>query len=66
MEWQQYITANSTGQLDEHLEWQKLLKQKGIRVSQRTMQPWRDTLRQSSDDGALRDAVRQVAEGGLW
>ncbi len=67
-EWQLYSTANRTGQLDGHLEWlqqqfeqhhgnaevlrQELLKQKGIRVSQRTVervvQPWREALRQSA------------------
>jgi transposase len=67
-EWQPYSTANRTGQLDGHLEWlqqqfeqhhgnaevlrQELLKQKGIRVSQRTVeravQPWREALRQSA------------------
>ena len=66
-EWQPYGTANRSGQLDGHREWllqqfeqhhgnaevlrQELLKQKGILVSQRTVehavQPWREALRQS-------------------
>ena len=65
-EWQPYSTANRTGQLDGHLDWlqqqfeqhqgnaevlrQELLKQKGIRDSQRkverAVQPWREALLQ--------------------
>ncbi|QPN70108.1 IS21 family transposase [Synechococcus sp. CBW1108] len=66
-EWQTYCSANRSGQLDGHREWlqqqfeqhhgnaevlrQELLKQKGIRVSLRTVeravQTWREALRQS-------------------
>lgn len=66
-EWQPYSTANRPAQLDGHREWlqqqfeqhhgnaevvrQELLKQKGIRVSLRTVEravrDWREALRQS-------------------
>ena len=65
--WQPYRTINRSGQLAGHLEWlqqqfeqhhgnaevvrQELVKQKGIRVSLRTVeravQDWREALRQS-------------------
>ena len=89
-EWQPYSTANRTGQLDGHLEWlqqqfeqhhgnaevlrQELLKQKGIRVSQRTVeravQPWREALRQSAQ-ATVRYETRpgkqlQADFGELW
>ncbi len=66
-EWQPYNSTNRSGQLDGHREWlqqqfeqhhgnaevvrQELVKQKGIRVSLRTVeravQAWREALRQS-------------------
>jgi transposase len=89
-EWQPYSTANRNGQLDGHLEWlqqqfeqhhgnaevvrQELLKQKGIRVSQRTVeravQPWREALRQSAQ-ATVRYETRpgkqlQADFGELW
>jgi len=89
-EWQPYSTAHRAGQLDGHSEWlqqqfeqhhgnaevlrQELLKQKGIRVSQRTVeravQPWREALRQSAQ-ATVRYETRpgkqlQADFGELW
>ena len=89
-EWQPYSTANRSGQLDDHREWlqqqfdqhhgnaevlrQELLKQKGISVSQRTVeravQPWRQALRQSAQ-ATVRYETRpgkqlQADFGELW
>ena len=88
--WQPYSTVNRAGQLDGHREWlqqqfeqhhgnaevvrQELLKQKGIRVSQRTVeravQPWREALRQSAQ-ATVRYETRpgkqlQADFGELW
>lgn len=88
--WQPYSTANRASQLDGHREWlqqqfeqhhgnaevlrQELLKQKGIRVSQRTVeravQPWREALRQSAQ-ATVRYETRpgkqlQADFGELW
>jgi len=82
--------VNRAGQLDGHREWlqqqfeqhhgnaevvrQELLKQKGIRVSQRTVeravQPWREALRQSAQ-ATVRYETRpgkqlQADFGELW
>ena len=89
-EWQPYSTAHRAGQLDGHSEWlqqqfeqhhgnaevvrQELLKQKGISVSQRTVeravQPWREALRQSAQ-ATVRYETRpgkqlQADFGELW
>ena len=89
-EWQPYRTDHRAGQLDCHSEWlqqqfeqhhgnaevlrQELLKQKGISVSQRTVeravQPWREALRQSAQ-ATVRYETRpgkqlQADFGELW
>jgi transposase len=89
-EWQPYDTTNRTGQLDGHREWlqqqfeqhhgnaevvrQELLKQKGIRVSLRTVERsvkgWREALRQSRQ-ATVRYETRpgrqlQADFGELW
>jgi transposase len=89
-EWQPYSTANRCGQLDGYREWlqqqfeqhhgnaevvrQELVKQKGIRVSLRTVeravQVWREALRQSAQ-ATVRYETRpgkqlQADFGELW
>jgi len=89
-EWQPYSTANRSGQLDGHQEWlrqqfeqhhgnaevvrQELVKQKGIRVSLRTVEravrAWREALRQSAQ-ATVRYETRpgqqlQADFGELW
>ncbi|MCX5930577.1 MAG: IS21 family transposase [Cyanobacteria bacterium] len=89
-EWQTYSTANRSGQLDGHREWlqqqfeqhhgnaevvrQELVKQKGLRVSLRTVeravQIWREALRQSAQ-ATVRYETRpgkqlQADFGELW
>ena len=89
-EWQPYSTAHRSGQLDGHREWlqqqfeqhhgnaevvrQELVKQKGIRVSLRTVeravQIWREALRQSAQ-ATVRYETRpgkqlQADFGELW
>jgi transposase len=89
-DWQPYSSGNRSSQLDGHQEWlqqqfeqhhgnaevvrQELLKQKGIRVSQRTVeravQPWREALRQSAQ-ATVRYETRpgkqlQADFGELW
>jgi len=89
-EWQPYSTANRSGQLHGHQEWlrqqfeqhhgnaevvrQELEKQKGIRVSRRTVeravQGWREELRQSRQ-ATVRFETRpgkqlQADFGELW
>ena len=88
--WQPYSTANRSGQLDGHQEWlrqqfeqhygnaevvrQELVKQKGIRVSLRTVEravrAWREALRQSAQ-ATVRYETRpgqqlQADFGELW
>ena len=88
--WRPYSTANRSGQLDGHQEWlrqqfeqhygnaevvrQELVKQKGIRVSLRTVEravrAWREALRQSAQ-ATVRYETRpgqqlQADFGELW